>query len=116
MQAAWPSYVYGSQQNQRNSPLKTKIMFKSALSICALTFFSLFGSAQITQDRQVGDFTGLKVSSNIKVMLSQGDAVSVKVEAEEKDMADVKTEVKDGNLEIYGGGKEEVKVFVTVKT
>jgi hypothetical protein len=91
-------------------------MFKSTLSICALTLFSLIGFSQITQDRQVGDFTGLKVSSNIKVMLSQGDAVSVKVEADEKDMPNVRTEVKDGSLEISGGGKEEVKVFVTVKT
>jgi hypothetical protein len=91
-------------------------MFKSMLIICALGVLSLTGFSQTTQDRQVGDFTGLKVSSNIKVMLSQGDTPSVKVEGDEKDLPNVKTEVKDGNLEISGGGKGEIRVFVTAKT
>ncbi|HEY6160094.1 MAG TPA: DUF2807 domain-containing protein [Bacteroidia bacterium] len=88
---------------------------KTLIFTLAFGITAALGLAQTTQDRQVGDFTGIKVGSNIKVQLTQGDANSLKVEADEKDLPNVKTEVKDGNLEITGGGEGEVKVYLTVK-
>ena len=91
-------------------------MFKYITIFCLSALATTYGNAQTTQDRQVGEFTGLKVSSNIKVMLSQGEINSLKVEADQKDQANIITEVKDGTLEITGGGKDEVTVYLTAKT
>lgn len=92
-------------------------MSKITLFSIAFSLSTLCGMAQNTQDRTVGDFTGLYASSAVKVMLTQGDVNSVKVEANEKDMPNVKTEVKDGILQVFTSDtKNDVTVFVTAKT
>jgi len=55
----------------------------------------------VTQDRQVEPFHAIKVSGGIDVELSQGSEQKLKVEADENIIALIRTEVKDGVLNIY---------------
>lgn len=54
-----------------------------------------------TQDRPVTSFHAIKVSGGIDVELSQGNALKLQVEADENLVALIRTEVKDGVLNIY---------------
>ncbi|MBB1138832.1 GIN domain-containing protein [Myroides sp. WP-1] len=67
--------------------------------------FLLIGStvfAQKQEKRQVADFSAVKVSSNIQLDFTYGGSKSVDVEVEDaKDMEYVKTEVKNGVLQVY---------------
>jgi hypothetical protein len=55
----------------------------------------------VKQDRPVTSFHGLKVSGGIDVELSQGNELKLQVEADENLLALIRTEVKDGILNIY---------------
>ena len=55
----------------------------------------------ITQDRPVTSFHAIKVSGGIDVELSQGNELKLQVEADENLIALIRTEVKDGVLNIY---------------
>ncbi len=52
----------------------------------------------------VGDFTGIKVGDVFTIVISQSDANTVKIDAEEKILSQIKTEVKEGILNISGEG------------
>lgn len=74
--------------------------------------------------RSVGSFTGVKASSAIDIYISQGDETGVAVSATEQKVKDrIKTEVKDGVLNIWFDGKgwsdwrgnKHMKVYVSVK-
>lgn len=54
-----------------------------------------------TQDRPVSSFHAIKVSGGIDVELSQGNTLKLQVEADENLIALIRTEVKDGVLNIY---------------
>jgi len=54
-----------------------------------------------TQDRPVTSFHAIKVSGGIDVELSQGNALKLQVEADENLIALIRTEVKEGVLNIY---------------
>lgn len=54
-----------------------------------------------TQDRTVSSFQAIKVSGGIDVELSQGNTLKLQVEADENLIALIRTEVKDGVLNIY---------------
>lgn len=73
----------------------------------------------ITQDRQVSSFHAIKVSGGIDVVLSQGNDLKLQVEADENLLALIRTEVKDGVLNIYHDGAiqnaKEMKVHLTFK-
>ncbi len=58
----------------------------------------------ITQDRPVTPFHALKVSGGIDVELSQGNELKLQVEADENIIASIRTEVKEGVLNIYREG------------
>jgi hypothetical protein len=58
----------------------------------------------ITQDRPVASFHAIKVSGGIDVQLSQGNALKLQVEADENVISQIRTEVKDGVLNIYSEG------------
>jgi len=90
---------------------------KNLITIISIALIPIITDAQTTQDRQVGDFTGLEASSSVKVVLTQGEPTSIKVEADEKDQANVKTEVKNGKLIISEEGKvtSNITVYVTTK-
>jgi hypothetical protein len=58
------------------------------------------------ETRQVASFTGIKVSTGIEMVLSQGNEQAVAVSAGDVEDRDrIKTEVKDGVLKIYYDGK-----------
>lgn len=54
-----------------------------------------------TQDRKVTSFHAIKVSGGIDVELSQGNELKLKIEADENLIALIRTEVKDGVLNIF---------------
>jgi len=71
----------------------------------------------IKQSREVTEFTGIKVSTGIDVLLTQGQTLNVEVEADENLHEWIKTEVKGSVLHIYSEKNirtaKEKKVFVT---
>lgn len=79
--------------------------------------FILGANAQSKQDRTVGGFTKIKVSSAIKLVITMGSQNKVTVEAEEKVINKILTEVKDGQLKVYSKESytttQPVVVYVT---
>jgi len=61
-------------------------------------------NTQAQDNRNVGDFTGVKVGDSFEVIITQGENNSVKVETTEDNLSKVKTEVKDGILIISTDG------------
>jgi hypothetical protein len=91
---------------------------KTIFSSIALLFTTAIFAQSTTETRSVGDFTGIHASSVVKLEITQGEACAVTVEGPAKEVADLKTEVKDGVLSISGSNasdEEELKVKVTVK-
>lgn len=74
-------------------------------------------SAQSTQQRNVGSFTGIKVSEGIDVYLKQGDKEHVVVEVSNNKVDRVITEVSGSFLKIHmasgNNGNISAKVYVT---
>ncbi len=63
---------------------------------------SIWGDGNVvSEERSVGDFDGLKVSSGIDVLIKQGPEVSLLLEADENLHEVIKTEVIDNTLKIY---------------
>ena len=75
----------------------------------------------ITEDRPVGDFTEIEATAVIDIILRQGDAASVKIEADDNLMQNIKTDVSHGRLEISMpknfrlGGNSTIKAYITIK-
>ena len=102
-----------------------------ALFIVSLFSISLFAQKVTVNDanaqaRQVGSFTGIKVSSAIDLYLSQDDDEAVAVSAAKTEDRDkIRTEVKDGILRIWfdnktnwwkNMGNKKLKAYVSFKT
>jgi hypothetical protein len=72
-----------------------------------------------TQVRQVSAFNAIKVSGGIDVEMAQGNELKLRVEADENLISQVRTEVKDGVLNIYTEGNirnaQMMKVHLTFK-
>jgi hypothetical protein len=76
------------------------------------------------QKREVGEFTAIKISGGIDLLLKQGDEVGVAVSAKDlDDRDDIKTEVEDGVLKIYfkntmgwTRGDKKLRAYVSFKT
>jgi hypothetical protein len=89
---------------------------------CVINFpDSISGNGNIIkQSREVTEFTGIKVSAGIDVLLTQGQTVSVDVEADENLQEWIRTEVKGSVLHIYSEKNirmaKSKKVFVTCNT
>lgn len=77
--------------------------------------------------REVGSFTGIKVSTGIELVLTQGNASAVAVSAAKpEEQQNIKTEVHDGVLKIYydngsmlgrrGRGNNKLRAYVSVVT
>lgn len=65
-------------------------------------FFTSLLSAQITESREVADFSKLKVSQSIEVFYTISNTKSLKIEADLKEnLAFVKTEVENGTLKVF---------------
>ena len=63
---------------------------------------SIYGNGDvISEERVIEDFSGLKVSSGIDVIMKQGNKISLLLEADENLHEAIKTEVNDNTLKIY---------------
>jgi hypothetical protein len=83
-----------------------------------LSIFTATGDKTVvTQDRAVTSFHAIKVSGGIDVELSQGSGQKLQVEADENVISQIRTEVKDGVLNIYTEGSirnvQTMKVHLT---
>ena len=83
-----------------------KNVLKTGSAVLIMLLFSLCVTAQdgsknvITQTRNVATFEGLSVSGIFKVIFTQGEPQSVKIETDDNLMEKVTTEVHNGVLEI----------------
>jgi len=72
----------------------------------------------IKKDRKAGSFTGIKVSSGIDVLLTQGNNESITVEADENLHEHIRTEIKNDVLHVYSDvtirDAEMKRVYVTM--
>ena len=72
-----------------------------------------------SQNRSVSGFEGLDVSGGFEVHVTLGNTESVKIEADENLLNNIKTEVRSGVLHIYNDGslttKNTMKAFITLK-
>ena len=98
--------------------------------LALITSAALFAQTTITDNnarsRQVGPFTGVKVSSGIELLLQQGDKDAVAVSSSKPEYQErIKTEVDGGVLKIYidnegisGNWRKNVKfkAYVSVRT
>ncbi len=74
----------------------------------------------VKKERKLGKIEGIKTSTGIDVLLTQGNDKYMAVEAEENLHEHIKTEVKEGVLHVYTKvnikGSKGMKVYVTTKT
>ncbi|MGB0880087.1 MAG: head GIN domain-containing protein [Polaribacter sp.] len=108
----------------KNTNLKLSIvLFVSVLfTSCAIDMFDRVNGNKnvITQDRKINeDFTSIKISRGLDLYITQSDAVSLNVEADENLHEIIFTEVKNGVLNIYSDKNiwraKAKKVHVSVK-
>ncbi len=81
---------------------------------------TVYGNGHVSkQERQAGRFDGLRVSSGIDIYLKQTDNESIAVETDENLQEYIKTEIKDGILNVYTDANireaEMKRVYVTMK-
>lgn len=81
---------------------------------------TVYGNKEVVkQERNEGSFTGLRVSTGIDVYLSQGNEMSIMVEADENLHEYLVTENKNGTLNIYFDANvrsaERKVVYVSMK-
>ena len=103
-----------------------KNVLKTELAALVLLLFSLGVMAQngnrnvITQTREVGTIEGLSVTGIFKVIFTQGEPQSVKVETDENLIDKVTTEVHGGILELSTKGSinnpSRLNVYITAKS
>ena len=78
------------------------------------------GISHAQQTRTVGDFTGIKTGDAFKVLISQSDVNSVKVDAPDNVQAQIKTDVVGGILTITADGNiktdKPVKISIGAKS
>ncbi len=96
-----------------------KRLMKNLLLIASFLFTACSVSyGQETETRNVGSFSGVKVTEGIDVYLKKGDKESVRVEVEGTKLENVMTDVSGSYLRVHmrdGGyrGRINVKVYVT---
>lgn len=83
-----------------------------------LMLFAVSVQAQESEERNVGSFTGIKVSEGIDVYLKKGDREGVRVEVSGTRLDNVLTEVSGSYLKVHlrsGNirGKVNIRVYVT---
>jgi hypothetical protein len=101
--------------------MRTSIMnITRSLMAAAMIFLVSCVSAEPAKSeyRKVSDFTGIKAGGAFLIMIVQGKDASVKVEAEQQMLGRIRTEVKNGILNIYTEGKTEtdspMKIYITM--
>lgn len=76
------------------------------LSFLAFLLFSIFTNAQVSENRTVGEFSKLKVSTGVDVIFTQDAKTTVKVEADDAEkLLDIVTKVSGSTLEVFVDSK-----------
>jgi hypothetical protein len=106
----------------KNLKYLTVMVLSLAITGCVncQTRKTVYGNKNVVKkERTAGNFTGVTTSSAIDVLLTQGEANSVVVEADENLHEYILTEVKDGTLHIYTDANireaEMKRVHITMK-
>ena len=104
--------------------IKTLFIF-AFIALISLNLMAAKGNSDKTQNRQVSNFNGIKVSTGIDLYITMGTTEEVKIVADDEIIDDLITEVKDGTLRIYmkqannwfnwNSGSQTRKAYVTVK-
>ncbi len=72
----------------------------------------------VTKERNIGSFTSVKASSGVDVYITQGDAGPVSVESDENLQEYIRTEVRNGELNVYTDANirkaERMRVYVSM--
>lgn len=72
------------------------------------------------EDRRIGEFNRVKLSGGYDVVLTQGSTPSLRIEAEDNILKKIRSEIKDGELEISMDGHfckvKAVTVYLTAVT
>ena len=81
---------------------------------------SIYGNGKVvTKERNIENFTGIRVSTGIDVYLKQGDSETLSVEADENVQEYILTEVRGGVLNVYTEESireaKRKRVYVTMK-
>lgn len=104
---------------QKNKKMN-RLYLKTTVAGMLLLISSSFTTLKAQQQREVGDFTGIHAGDPLKIILSQSDQTTVKVDAPENIQSSVKTEVRDGILSISTDGNipddQNITILITVKT
>jgi len=113
---------YLKRKNMKNLKFIITIVLCISITSCidAQLRKTVYGNNKvIKRDRTAEPFTAVRVSSGIDVYLSQGDKISLSVEADENLHEYILTEVSDGVLRVYTEVNireaEMKKVYVTMK-
>jgi carbon monoxide dehydrogenase subunit G len=92
---------------------------RTATLVCLMLLSAIAQAKVQSETRKLTDFTGIKAGGAFEIFLMQGNTTSLKLEANQKMLNKIRTEVKDGILNIYTDGRTEinspVKIFVTIK-
>ena len=93
--------------------MKIFTMKKTAIILTAIiATIALNTNAQVSQERQVGDFSGIHQSTFADVYITAGDRTTVLVKADEDVIDRLITEVDNGILKIRSeGNMRNVKIF-----
>ena len=101
----------------------TAILFLATLSSCGIDMFNRIegNNNVISINRDINqDFTKVRVSTGIELIIDKGSEVSLTVEADENLHDIIITEVEDGKLKIYTEKNiwksASKKVYLTVNT
>lgn len=100
----------------------TVAVFVMALLLASVPLMAqqLRGNGNIkTENRNASGFEGINVSGGFNVEITQGSKESVRLEAEENLLNNIKTEVRNGVLHIYNdkslSTNKGMKAYITVK-
>ena len=96
------------------------ISFKTRVFAMASLMGSFILTSEAQQQREVGDFTGIRAGDALKIVISQSDQTTLKIDAPEDVQSSVKTEVQDGILSISTEGnikdEQDITILITVKS
>ena len=96
------------------------VLIVAGSSCCLNPNETIYGNGNVvSEERIIGDFDALKVSSGIDVIIKQGSEVSLMLEADENLLDVIKTEVTGNTLRIYKSIKvrkaRSTKIYLVYK-
>ncbi len=97
--------------------MKTSLIISTALvGLSAITFAANETSeVKSTSAYNPGKFYGIIVNNNANIILTQGDANTIRFEGDSKDLDGVKAEVENGALVINGTNSHPVSIYISAE-